>query len=86
MWWQIIFRTLFCGAIVYGCYKYGYKCGIKDSLKRHATNLQLPDKCDGCKKIKPVITNLEHDRFGRVIAVTIGCSKFGTCGGRRDKE
>ena len=72
--------------IVSFVYKYGYKCGVEDSIKRHATNLHLPDKCDGCKKIKPVVTNLEHDRFGKVTTVNIGCSKFGSCGGRRDKE
>ena len=82
----LIIRIILSAIIVLSVYHYGVYEGKKLCEKKQLTQLYLPEKCDGCKKIKPVVSNLKHDRFGKVTGVCIGCSKFGTCGGRKDKE
>ena len=78
-------RIAVSALVVIFVYMFGYNEAKKDLGKEAKTNLCLGDRCDGCKKIKPVVSNLEHDRFGRVTKVHISCSKIGSCKGRKDE-
>ena len=80
----IIFKLVISFTIIMGAYYFGKKEGKEEETGR-LTKLCLREECYGCKKIKPVISNLEYDtRKGKIRSINIGCSKALTCRGRKD--